>query len=187
MDEKDLKQRLARLLFEKSYLEGDFILSSGRKSDYYFDCRQTSLYPEGAWLIGHLFVGLLGGMDIQGVGGMTLGADPLISATSLAARERGFNWPGLIVRKKAKEHGTGRAVEGLKNFSSGANIAMLEDVVSTGGSVLKACDSVLDSGLHVSAILCVLDRQEGGKEEIEQAGYKLISIFTRAELLKHAR
>lgn len=181
----EMKRDLARLLIQKSYMEGDFTLSSGLKSDYYFDCRQTSLHPDGAWLIGHIFTALLQTENgIDGIGGMTMGADPLITATSLAAREAGLNWPGLIVRKQAKKHGTGQNIEGMGNFKPGMRVILLEDVVSTGGSVLKACESVRNAGLVVDLVACVLDRDMGGKEALEQAGCRLYSVFDRLELVR---
>ncbi len=187
MDTLALKTRLARLLKEKSYLEGDFTLSSGLKSDYYFDCRQTSLHPEGAWLIGQLFAQMLVPLHPYGVGGMTMGADPLITATSLAGRELGAVWPGLIVRKEAKKHGTASNLEGMANFAPGQVVGMLEDVVSTGGSVIKACASVRAAGLVVADVLCVLDREMGGKEALQNIGCNLHAIFTRHELVALAK
>ena len=168
---------------EKSYREGDFILASGRKSDYYFDCRQTALHPEGSWLIGSLFNELLKDVPVVGVGGMTMGADPLISATTVISHEVGRPLAGLIVRKEAKGHGTSQFVEGLANFNPGDSVAMLEDVVTTGGSLLKACERVKAAGLNVTAVCCVLDRGEGGREIIREAGYELRSLFTRPELV----
>ena len=184
---QEMKKELARILWEKSYMEGDFTLSSGLKSDYYFDGRQTSLHPQGAWLIGNLFVDMLKGMNIAGVAGMTMGADPLITATSLAARAQGLSWPGLIVRKEAKKHGTGRSLEGMANFKAGDCVGMLEDVVSTGGSVIRACESVRASGLVVRDVVCVLDREMGGREALRQVGCGLHAIFTRAELVSLAQ
>lgn len=181
-----LKQDLARLLMEKSYIEGDFTLTSGRKSDYYFDCKPTALHPLGAYLLGNLFMDLLEGVDIDGVGGMTLGADPLVSSVTVISHLRGRPLPGLIVRKNAKGHGTGQYLEGLGNFKSGAKVAMLEDVVTTGGTLIKACGRIADAGLKVAAVLCVLDREEGGRENLEAAGYRLTSIYTRSELLEEA-
>jgi orotate phosphoribosyltransferase len=187
MDILTLKKKLARLLVEKSYLEGDFTLSSGLKSDYYFDCRQTSLHPEGAWLIGALLAKMLDPLQIDGVGGMTMGADPLISAVSLAGREQGKNWPGLIVRKEVKKHGTSKIIEGLANFKAGSCVGMLEDVVSTGGSVLKACERVREAGFIVRDVCCVLDREQGGRKALQQSGCELHAIFTRAELVSLAK
>ena len=183
----ELKRRLARLLVEKSYREGDFVLASGRRSDYYFDCRVTALHAEGSWLIGSLFNDMLKGLDIKGVGGMTLGADPLVSATTVISHEQGRPLHGLLVRKEAKGHGTGQYVEGLGNFNAGDHVAMLEDVVSTGGSVLQACKRIQDLGLHIPVICTVLDRCEGGREELQNAGFPLRAIFTRPELVELAR
>ena len=134
----EIKRRLARLLVEKSYREGDFVLASGRRSDYYFDCRVTALHAKGSWLIGTLFNDLLKDVPVVGVGGMTMGADPLVSATTAISHELGRPLNGLLVRKEAKDHGTGQFVEGLGNFKPGDKVAMLEDVVTTGGSLLRA-------------------------------------------------
>lgn len=181
------KRRLARILKEKSYREGDFVLASGRRSDYYFDCRVTALSAEGSWLIGSLFNDLLADLAIRGVGGMTLGADPLVSATTVISWERGRPLHGLLVRKEAKGHGTGQFVEGLGNFAPGDSVAMLEDVVTTGGSLLKACERVRDAGLEIAAVCAILDREEGGREAIAEAGYNLLALFTRKELVDLAR
>lgn len=187
-DKTTLKDRLAALLYEKSYMEGDFVLSSGRKSDYYFDCRQSSLHPEGAWLIGSLFLDMLSGMDVKAVAGMTMGADPLVTATSLAAYRKGIHLPALIVRKEPKGHGAGRAVEGLANVQGGDPVVLLEDVVSTGGSVLRAAERVEEAGLRVASVFCILNREEpDGAEAFAKAGRELRSIFTRAELVTLAR
>ena len=183
----ELKRRLARLLVEKSYREGDFVLASGRRSDYYFDCRVTALHAEGSWLIGTLFNHMLSEMDIKGVGGMTMGADPLVAATTVISHEQDRPLHGLLVRKEAKGHGTGQYVEGLGNFSTGDRVAMLEDVVTTGGSLLKACDRIRDAGLSIVAVCAILDREEGGREKLREAGYDLLALFTRAELVALAR
>lgn len=182
-----MKKRLANILVGRSYMEGEFTLASGKKSDYYFDCRQTSLHPEGAWLIGNLFADMVQDLPVTAVGGMTMGADPLISATSIASHLKGRPLAGLIVRKSVKDHGTGRYIEGLANVTAGDRVAMLEDVVSSGGSVLQACERVRDAGLQVAVICCVLDRGEGGREALEQAGYAVRSIFTRPELVALAK
>lgn len=187
MNATEMKTELAKILWEKSYLEGDFTLSSGLKSDYYFDGRQTSLHPQGAWLIGNLFADMLKDADIAGLAGMTMGADPLITATSLAALAQGRCWPGLIVRKEVKKHGTGNNIEGLANFSAGNTVVLLEDVVSTGGSVIKACESIRAAGLQAHEVCAVLDREMGGREAIEAAGCRLRAIFTRKELVRLAK
>lgn len=187
-DIQEMKRRLARLLVEKSYKEGQFTLTSGRQSDYYFDGKQTALHPEGGWLIGHLFNDLLA--DVPGltaVGGMTLGADPLVSATSVLSYELGRPLAAFIVRKTPKGHGTMQYLEGLANLTPGAPVAMLEDVVTTGGSLLTACERVREAGFPIAAVCTVLDREEGGREAIQAAGYTLRSLFRRAELLELAK
>jgi orotate phosphoribosyltransferase len=186
MDET-MRARLARLLMEKSYREGDFILASGRRSDYYFDCRVTALSAEGSWLIGNLLNDLLCGIDIAGVGGMTLGADPLTTAVTVVSHERGRPLHGFLVRKEAKDHGTGQYIEGLGNFAAGSRVAVLEDVVSTGASLLKAARRAEDAGLVVAAACGVLDRCEGGADAVCAAGYELRTLFTRPELVRIGR
>lgn len=182
-----LKKRLAKLLIEKSYKEGNFTLASGKKSEYYFDCRQTALHPEGAWLIGSLFFDLIKDLPICGVGGMTLGSDPLITATSIISYEKDRPLNGFIVRKESKGHGTNQYVEGLANFNSGDQVVLLEDVITTGGSILTACERAEAVGLKVIQICSVLDREEGGCEKLTSAGYELKALFHRNELLEIAK
>ena len=179
----EMKKRLAKLLLEKSYREWDFTLSSGRKTNYYFDCRQTALYPEGAWLIVNLFTQMLAGVPIVAVGGMTMGADPLVSATTVISWEKGQPLSGLLVRKEAKGHGARQFVEGLTNVTSGAPVAMLEDVVTTANALLTACRRVQDAGLTIVTTCTILDREEGWREALKAAGFELRSIFTRPELV----
>jgi len=185
LDAGAMRGRLAALLLEKSYRAGEVTLTSGRKSDYYFDCKQTALYPEGAWLIGNLLFDLLP-QGIVGVGGMTLGADPLVTAVSLVSHLRGRPMPAFIVRKAAKGHGTNQFLEGLSNFRSGDKVALLEDVVTTGGTLMTVIDRVQDAGLSVGAVVTVLDREEGGTERLAERGFPLLSIFTRHALLAAA-
>ncbi len=184
-DAAAMRRRLASLLLEKSYRAGEVVLTSGRKSDYYFDCKQTALHPEGAWLIGNLLYDLLPA-DVVGVGGMTLGADPLVTAVSLVSFLRGRPLPAFIVRKAAKGHGTDQFLEGLSNFAPGSRVALLEDVVTTAGTLVTVIDRVLDAGLVVGAVVTVLDRREGGPERLAERGYPLLSIFTRDALLAAA-
>ncbi|MGD9609076.1 MAG: orotate phosphoribosyltransferase [Desulfovibrionaceae bacterium] len=181
-DATAMRGRLAALLLEKSYRAGEITLTSGRKSDYYFDCKQTALFPEGAWLIGNLLFDLLP-EGIVGVGGMTLGADPLVTAVSLVSHLRGRPMPAFIVRKAAKGHGTNQFLEGLSNFQPGDRVALLEDVVTTGGTLVTVIDRVQAAGLTVGAVVTVLDRREGGSERLAERGFPLLSIFTRDALL----
>jgi len=177
-----MKRRLAQLLLEKSYIEGEVVLTSGKKSDYYFDCKQTALHPEGAYLLGNLFFEMLD-EDLAGVGGMTLGADPLVTAVSVVSQMRGRPLPGFIVRKNPKGHGTNQYLEGMANFRPGDRVALLEDVVTTGGTLLKVIDRVTDAGLVVAGVYSVLDREEGGADTLAGRGFTLRAIFTRRELV----
>ena len=187
LDLVSMKKRLAQLLVELSYKEGDFTLTSGRKSDYYFDGKQTALHPEGAFLIGHLFNNMLSeDSSITAIGGLTLGADPLVSATSVISYQLGHPLPAFIVRKTSKGHGTNQYLEGLVNLKPGQPVAMLEDVVTTGGSLLTACERVREAGFPIVMLCTLLDREEGGNEAIAQAGYSLRSLFRRKELLELA-
>lgn len=184
------RKQLAALLMAKSYLEKDVVLTSGKRSNYYFDCKQTALHPEGAFLIGSLFVRMLctspAFKSIQGVAGMTLGADPLVTATSLIARAEGLSWPAMIVRKESKGHGTDSYLEGLANFRAGDRVAVLEDVATTGGSALKACKRLMDAGFTVACVCCILDREEGAAEALAAANLPFTALFTRSQLLHEA-
>ena len=141
-----LKQDLAAMLMAKSYIKGEVTLSSGKKSDYYFDCKQTALDPKGAYLLGRLFLETLKGCDIHGVGGMTLGADPLVCAAVVLSHLEKRPLPGFIVRKEPKGHGTNRYLEGMANFRPGAKVALLEDVVTTGGTVSECAAALRRAG-----------------------------------------
>ncbi len=183
----DSKAKLARLLMKLSYVQGEVTLTSGRKSDYYFDCKQTALNPEGGYLIGKLFLDMLTGTTARAVAGMTLGADPLVTAVSVLSHIEGRPLPALIIRKQAKGHGTNQFLEGLKNVAPGDEIALLEDVVTTGGTLAASAERVRAAGFKVGAVLCVLDREEGGRQRLADAGLALTSIFTRNELLAAAK
>lgn len=182
MNERD---RLKQILLQKSYRKGSFTLTSGKTSDFYIDGKQTTLSAEGAYLCGKLIFGLIksGKLDIQAVGGMTLGADPLVTAVSMVSYLEEKPIPAFIVRKEAKGHGTGNYIEGLGNMTPGCTVALLEDVVTTGGTLLKVIDRVEQQGFKVGLVVTVVERQEGGVDMLADAGYKLESIFTKEELL----
>ncbi|SDB13795.1 orotate phosphoribosyltransferase [Desulfonatronum thiosulfatophilum] len=182
----DWRKKLAALLLAKSYLEKDVVLTSGKRSNYYFDCKQTALHPEGAFLIGSLFVEMLRNEQIHGVAGMTLGADPLVTATSLMGRMQGFTWPAMIVRKESKGHGTNSYLEGVANFQPGDRVAVLEDVATTGGSALRACQRLADAGYKVVRVCCILDREEGAADALSAADLPFNALFTRSQLFHEA-
>jgi len=173
-------QELARLVRKLSYREGDFTLASGQKSKFYVDLKATTLHPDGAHQIGQCAVEVLQreGIEVQGVGGLTLGADPLATAVSLAAREKGLIWPAYIVRKEPKDHGTARYIEGTENLSPGAQLVVLEDVVTSGGSSLKAIERLREAGYKPVAVLTVVDREQGGAELFAKAGVKFLRMIT---------
>ena len=127
------------------------------------------------------------GRDIKGVGGMSMGADPLVTATTVISHQLAHPLHGLLVRKEAKSHGTGQYVEGMGNFQPGDRIAVLEDVITTGGSVLKACERLRSAGLTIDCICVILDREEGGRQTLEAQGYEVHALFTRNELLEFSR
>ena len=184
-DLTNMRQRLKELLLQKSYREGKIKLSSGKESDFYIDGKQTTLDAEGAYLCGRLLFETIcqNGNDIDGVGGMTLGADPLVTAVSIVSYLEGKPVHAFIVRKEAKAHGTGNYLEGAKNLPDGATVALLEDVVTTGGTLLQVIERVEAQGYRVGLVATVVDRQEGGAEALAAKGYKLQSVFTREELL----
>lgn len=179
------KQRLKEILLDKSYRKGTFTLTSGKTSDFYIDGKQTTLSAEGAYLCGKLLLELINtkGDNIEAVGGMTLGADPLVTAVSLVSFLEDKPIPAFIVRKEAKGHGTGNYIEGMKNMPAGCTVALVEDVVTTGGTLLKVIERVESQGFKVGLVATVVERQEGGVEVLAKAGYRLESVFTREELL----
>ena len=181
----DERQRLKELLLEKSYREGTFTLTSGKTSDFYVDGKQTTLDAEGSYLCGRLLFELIrqSPEPIGAVGGMTLGADPLVTAVSLVSYINKNPIPAFIVRKEAKGHGTGNFIEGKHNLPSGCLVALVEDVVTTGGTLLKVIERVENEGFKVGMVATVVDRQEGGAEALAEQGYPLKAIFTRQQLI----
>lgn len=178
------RQRLLELLQEHSYREGDFLLASGKRSPFYVDVRRTSLTAEGAVCIGELFVDALQstGWPCTAVGGLTLGADPLTTATGIAAFGRGVPMTCFLVRKETKEHGAGKQIEAAGDLAPGADVVVLEDTVTTGGSSLKAVEVMRAAGYRVNGVLAVVDRNEGGAEALAAVGVPLVSLFALTDL-----
>ena len=179
------RERLKQLLLEKSYRKGIFTLSSGRTSDFYIDGKQTTLSAEGAYLCGKLIFQLIRNHPekIGAVGGMTLGADPLVTAVSLISYLEKTPIPAFIVRKESKKHGTEDYIEGRNNIPVGTRVALVEDVVTTAGTLIKVIDRVEAQGYRVGLVVTVVDRQEGGSEALADKGYPLRAIFTKQEML----
>ncbi len=176
-------EALRLLLVEKSYEKRKVLLASGRESDFYIDCRQTTLHGEGARLAGRLFFERLRATEAQAVGGPTLGADPIVTAISLTAALEGVDLPAFIIRKDAKGHGMGNRIEGLGNLGKGMKVAIVEDVVTTAASTLSAIEAAQAAGLEVVQVLCLVDREEGGSENLAARGFSLEALYTKTTLL----
>lgn len=174
------RQTLLQLLAERAYRHGRFTLASGRTSDHYVNCKPVSLSGIGLALLGASMLELVEA-DAVAVAGLTLGADPLVSAVALQAALAGRPLDALIVRKEAKGHGTGAWLEGPLP-EPGSRITVLEDVVTTGGSALKAVRQLQEAGYVVDQVVAIVDRQEGGAEAMEAAGLALSSLFQLDEV-----
>jgi orotate phosphoribosyltransferase len=175
-------RRLEQLLRERSLRRGDFVLASGKRSSFYIDARPTTMSGEGLVLLGALGLERIAarGWRPEFIGGLTLGADPVAYAIAAAARSRGTALDAFTVRKQAKEHGTGKRIEGC--FSSGASVVIVEDVITSGRSALEAIGAVEAEGARVVGVLAVVDRQEGGRASLERAGYAVETLLTANEL-----
>jgi orotate phosphoribosyltransferase len=171
------------LLRRLSVRTGDFVLASGRRSRYYVDARRTTMSGEGQLLIGRLGLATLdqAGWTYDAVGGLTLGADPVAYAIAHAAAAAGRPFDAFTVRKEPKGHGAGRQVEGP--IEPGARVVVIEDVITTGGSALRAIETLVAFGATVAGVFAVVDREEGGREAIEAAGPPLLSLYRVSELV----
>ena len=180
-----MKENLLTLLAKKAYKFGDFSLASGKKSSHYVNCKPVSLSGEGLLSISSLFLKQLEEND-SAVAGLTLGADPLVSGVVLLAAQSNIDLRGLIVRKESKGHGTGAWLEGPLP-PKGSVITVLEDVVTTGGSSLKAVEKLRNEGYLVKRVLAIVDREEGGKNAMLKADLHLNSLFFLKEIVERAK
>jgi orotate phosphoribosyltransferase len=178
------RARLRGLLLARAVRRGRVVLASGKVSDFYVDCKQVSLSGEGLTVLGRLLCDAVLTFSPRpaAVGGLTLGADPLVAATALTAQLRGIPLDAFIVRKEPKEHGTAAWLEGVQHLAAGAPTAILEDVTTTGASALRAVDRSIEFGLNVVGVACIVDREEGGRDAIAARAIPFISLFTRREL-----
>ena len=177
-----MKERLKEILLELSVItDREFTLASGKKSNFYVDARITTLHPEGAFLIGKLFLDMLEDIEVNSIGGYSIGADPIVSSISVRSFIEKKPIPAFIIRKQEKTYGTGKIIEG--NFKKGDKVIIFDDVVTSGGSILKGAAEVEKAGGSVLGVMAVIDREEGGREMIETAGYPFTSIFTKSDLL----
>jgi orotate phosphoribosyltransferase len=178
----ELQRRLRDLLRERSVTHGDFVLASGRRSTFYIDARRTTMSGEGLAVIGALGLARLAarGWTPDLVGGLTLGADPVAYALAAVAHAQGRALDAFTVRKQAKTHGTAQRIEGC--FAAGASVVVVEDVITTGHSAAEAIAAVTAAGGRVLGVLAVVDREEGGRAVLEQAGHAVEALVTATEL-----
>jgi orotate phosphoribosyltransferase len=177
------RQELLDLILEVSFRRGKITLASGKESDFYVDMRPTLMQPRGVALAGRLVYEKLGsGTPVDAVGGMAVGAVPLVTAVlaAAAAQDPATALQGFFVRGQAKGHGTGRMIEG--NFAAGQTVALVEDTMTTGGSTIKALDLVEKAGGKVARVLCIVDRGEGARSAFAERGIELETLFDRGDL-----
>lgn len=176
------RRPLIRLLATRSVRRGHFTLASGRHSDVYVDARLTTMSPEGLALIGPLGLSAVRerGWQPDSVGGLTLGADPIAYAIAYASTSARPLVRAFTVRKQAKQHGTGRLIEGP--FEEGDRVVVVEDVITTGGSALQAIGTLTAAGAKIEGVLAIVDREEGGRVRLEDAGYSVVALCTAKEL-----
>ncbi len=180
-----MKNRLIELIIDKAFRyseEPAFKLVSGRMSNYYFNCKAVTLHPEGMYLIGNLIFDITKALDVKGIGGLTLGADPIACAVAYTSYLKEKPMEAFVVRKTAKSHGTMQWIEG--NITKGERVVIVDDVITTGKSTIEAISRTRETGLEIVKVIALIDRQEGGREAIESMGYKLDSIVTREEVME---
>jgi len=177
-----MKSKLKEILLKKSVIRGqEFKLASGKTSTFYVDARITTLDPEGAFLCGKIFLEMLKDYQVDAVGGYSIGADPIVAAIATLSFIEKTPIPAFIIRKETKSHGTGKIIEG--NFPKKGKVAIFDDVVTSGGSIIRGADQVRSHGGEVEVIMAIIDREEGGREKIESAGYTFLSIFKKRDLI----
>ena len=180
-----MKQQLIKLILEKAFKynkEPVFKLASGRMSNYYFNCKAVTLHPEGMYLIGNIIFDMLRESGAKGICGLTLGADPIADAVAYTSYLRKKPVEAFVVRKTAKSHGTMQWIEG--NITTGDKVVVVDDVITTGKSTIEALTRAKEGGLDVIKVIALVDRQEGGKENIEALGHKVETVVTREEVME---
>lgn len=184
MNFSDDKKRLADIIIKQSFQyrsDPPFTLVSGKTSSYYFNCKTTTLDPEGMYLIGNILFGMLMDTNVTAAGGLTLGADPMANALSMVSFQKGKPIKSFVVRKDVKSHGTKKAIEG--NVAAGEVVAIIDDVITTGGSTITAIEAARASGLIIDRVIALIDREEGGRENILKHIDRVDSILTRSEIM----
>jgi orotate phosphoribosyltransferase len=174
------REELHSLLATRAFRYGDFVLTSGRHSEYYVDGKQVTLDGRGLYLVARLVLHRCWELEVNAVGGLTLGADPIAAAVAAFSALSENPLTAFIVRKEAKAHGTGRAIEGPP-LEAGSRVLLVDDTLTTGGTFLQARDALTDTGAEVVEALCLVDREEGGREALEAAGIPVHALFRRSE------
>jgi orotate phosphoribosyltransferase len=180
-----MKNRLIELIIEKAFKyskEPVFKLVSGRVSNYYFNCKAVTLHPEGMYLVGNIIFDLIKDLGVKGIGGLTLGADPIADAVAYTSYLKGSPIGAFVVRKTPKSHGTMQWIEG--NITKGDRVVIVDDVITTGKSTIEAITRAKETGLEIVKVIALIDRQEGGREAIEALGYRLNPVITREEVME---
>lgn len=175
-----LRDELRSLVATRAFRYGDFVLSSGRKSTYYVDGKQVTLDGRGLWLVSRLVLQRCRELDAAAVGGLTLGADPIAAGAAALSGAEPPSITAFIVRKQEKEHGTARRIEGPQ-LRPGMRVILVDDALTTGGSFLQARDPVMETGANIVEAVVIIDREEGGRENLEAAGIPVHALFTRSE------
>ena len=175
------RDQLRQMLLNRSMRFGEFVLSSGATSNYYIDVRKTSLHPQGLKLISQLFYELIQHEDATAIGGLTLGADPLVAGLMLYAAEKGRALEGFLVRRSTKDHGLRGQVEG--NLAGHKRVIILDDVITSGDSALIAAEAAESYKVDVVRVVAVVDREQGAAQIFQQRGYPFSSLFSIGELL----
>lgn len=177
------RSRLLDLLRTRALKHGTFQLASGAHSRYYINAKNVTLDPEGTRLVGQVVLELLDGQEIEAIGGLTMGADPIVTAVARQSYDEGKPIWAFIVRKEgSKSHGDGQLIEGPLPDQRGVRVAIVDDVVTKGGSILKAVKAAESQGCEVVKVIALVDRLEGGREVITQAGYDFVAVFTKHDL-----
>lgn len=179
-----MKDRLVHLILDRAFKyskEPVFKLVSGRMSNYYFNCKAITLNPEGMYLIGNIIFEMIRECGAKGIGGLTLGADPIADAVAYTSYLKNNPFEAFVVRKTAKAHGTMQWIEG--NVATGDKVVIVDDVITTGKSTIEAITRAKEAGLDIVKVIALVDRQEGGKENIEELGYTVETVVTREEVM----
>jgi orotate phosphoribosyltransferase len=180
-----MKDRLIELIIGKAFKYSEepvFKLVSGRLSNYYFNCKAVTLHPEGMYLIGNIIFDLVKDLGVKGIGGLTLGADPIAYSAAYTSYLKGKTIEAFVVRKSPKSHGTMQWIEG--NVKKGDRVVIVDDVITTGKSTIEAIKRAKEEGLKIVKVIALIDRQEGGREAVETSGYKLDSIITKDDVME---